>query len=82
MNISNKLRWRIILGIGLALVAFGLFQVVFKVEVNQTFSRNFSSILMLIAIVLLFGKAKKKIPSKDEDHRDGEDREQDRDGEH
>jgi len=81
VNISDKLRWRLILGIGLGLVAFGLFQAVFKVEVNESFSRNFSSILVLIAIVLLFGKTKKRAPSRDEDHRYGENREQDRDEE-
>ncbi|MGI6114319.1 MAG: hypothetical protein ACOYEJ_09415 [Mahellales bacterium] len=84
MNISDKARRRIILGIGLALVLFGVVQGVFDLEVNENFSRNFSFILMMAALVLLFGGRKRKPQPEDEEdgqEQNGEEQKEDQDEE-
>ncbi len=67
MNLSDKARRRIILGIAVALILSGLIQGIFNLEVSESFSKNFSFILMMAALVLLFGGRKRKPQPEDEE---------------
>jgi threonine/homoserine/homoserine lactone efflux protein len=68
MNLSGKARRKIILGIGVALILFGLIQGIFNLEVSESFSKNFSLIMVMAALVLLFSGIKKEPQSEDENN--------------
>ncbi|MCR4437054.1 MAG: hypothetical protein QHH06_02225 [Clostridiales bacterium] len=54
MNLTQKQRRIIVLGIGLAIIVMGLLKPVFKVPVDSGTLDNIAFILMAVAVYLLF----------------------------
>ncbi len=58
MKFTKRLRQRIVLGIGVGLIGFGIAEAYFKFPVDRAVADRVSFWLMLLAVALLFMKDK------------------------
>lgn len=64
MKIQRKHRQLIVLGIAVVIIALGLVQALFKIELDRKTTEQVTFVLMIIAAALIFTKDKKKSPEE------------------
>lgn len=60
IKLERKHRQRIVLGIGIIIILFGLLQALFRFEIDRKITDQVTFVLMIIAAALLFTKDRKK----------------------